>query len=84
MFQPLAFLDLPFFPRPPAYEEHIFQLVMGAICIRIGFLKEPLTQKNGEEFSHQGLIRTTLVIFGLVAVGFSVVGFLLDRFWKIY
>lgn len=84
MLHSFALMDLPFLPRPPAYEEHIVQLMMGAICIRIACLREPLTMKNGELFPHQVFIRTTLIVFGVAAVLFAAMGFRLDRFWRIY
>jgi small-conductance mechanosensitive channel len=80
----LASIDLPFFPRPPAYEEHIAQLMIGAICVRIACLKEPLTLKSGDLLPHQAFMRTTLVVFGIAAILFAAVGFLLDKFWRVY
>jgi hypothetical protein len=68
--------DLPFFPRPPAYELHIAQLIVGAISIRAAFLKQ-LTGKDGQAFPSQRLLKTTFFIFGGLMVTFAIVDLIL-------
>jgi hypothetical protein len=68
--------DLPFLPRPPAYELHIAQLIVGVISIRGAFLKQ-LTGKDGQAFPSQRLLKTTFFIFGGLMVMFAIVDLIL-------
>jgi hypothetical protein len=78
-----SFVDLPFLPRPPLYTLHIAQLVLGAVCLRLALAREPISDKSGQIYLNRGLMKALLLIFGVLAVCFSVVGFALDRFWRL-
>jgi hypothetical protein len=79
----LGLVDLPFFPRPPAYTLHIAQLVLGAICVRLAFIRRPITDKSGQVGLNRGWMKSVLLVLGALALFFAVVGFLLDRFWRL-
>jgi hypothetical protein len=73
----LTIADLPFFPRPPAYGLHLAQLIVGAISLRVAFLKQPLTSKDGQAFPSQRLLKTTFFIFGTLMVVFGTLDLIL-------
>jgi hypothetical protein len=78
-----GFIDLPFLPRPPIYTLHISQLVLGVICLRLALIREPIADKSGQVYLNRGWMKTLLLVLGISALFFAVVGFLLDRFWKL-
>jgi hypothetical protein len=75
------FGELPFFPRQPLYMLHIAQLVLGIVCLRLSFVKRPMSDRTGRLFFNQGLGKVAMRSLGIVALLFSVSGFFLDWFW---